>query len=88
MKKLIAIDGNSLMYRAYYALPAMTTRTGWPTGALYGFLGMLFKLLDTRPDYLAVAFDLHGPTFRHETFEAYKAGRKPMPDDLRPSSRC
>lgn len=82
-KQLIAIDGNSLMHRAYYALPSMTTREGFPTGALHGFLGMLLKLLERKPDYLVVAFDMHGPTFRHEQFEAYKAGRRETPDDLR-----
>ena len=84
MKKLIAIDGNSLMHRAYYALPSMTTKAGVPTGAIYGFLGMLLKLLDLMPDYLLVAFDMHGPTFRHEMYEEYKAGRRATPEDLRP----
>ncbi|MBR0026615.1 MAG: DNA polymerase I, partial [Clostridia bacterium] len=84
MKKLIAIDGNSLMHRAYYALPAMTTKTGVPTGAIYGFLNMLLKLTAMEPDYLVVAFDMHGPTFRHEMFEEYKAGRRETPEDLRP----
>ncbi|MCL2696440.1 MAG: hypothetical protein FWE69_08985, partial [Clostridiales bacterium] len=79
---MIAIDGNSLMYRAYYALPEMATKSGRPTGALYGFLSMLFKLAETTPDYLAVAFDVHAPTFRHEKYTAYKAGRKPTPPDL------
>ena len=83
MQKLIAIDGNSLMHRAYYALPAMTTADGTPTGALHGFLGMLLKLVSTNPDYLVVAFDMHGPTFRHATYAEYKAGRRPTPDDLR-----
>ncbi|HWQ05978.1 MAG TPA: DNA polymerase I [Feifaniaceae bacterium] len=83
IKQLIAIDGNSLMHRAYYALPSMTTREGFPTGALHGFLSMLFKLLERKPDYLVVAFDMHGPTFRHEQFEEYKAGRRETPDDLR-----
>ncbi len=83
MKQLIAIDGNSLLHRAYYALPGMTTREGIPTGALHGFFGMLLKLIERRPDYLLVAFDMHGPTFRHEEYEAYKAGRKETPDDLR-----
>ena len=76
MQKLIAIDGNSLMHRAYYALPAMTTADGTPTGALHGFLGMLLKLVSTNPDYLVVAFDIHGPTFRHATYAEYKAGRR------------
>ncbi|OQB25152.1 MAG: DNA polymerase I [Firmicutes bacterium ADurb.Bin182] len=84
MEKLIAVDGNSLMHRAFYALPSMTTKTGTPTGAIYGFLSMLFKLIELRPDYLVVAFDMHGPTFRHEAFKEYKEGRKETPEDLRP----
>lgn len=83
MKKLIAIDGNSLMHRAYWALPSMTTKDGTPTGAIYGFLGMLMKLIERKPDYLAVAFDMHAPTFRHEKYAEYKAGRQATPDDLR-----
>lgn len=82
MERLIAIDGNSLLYRAYYALPDMTTRDGVPTGALHGFLSMMLKLLETPPDYLAVAFDVHAPTFRHERYAAYKAGRRETPEDL------
>ena len=83
MTKLIAIDGNSLMHRAFYALPEMTTADGVPTGALHGFLSMLLKLIERQPDYLCVAFDMHGKTFRHETYAEYKAGRKETPDDLR-----
>lgn len=83
-KRLIAIDGNSLMHRAYYALPAMTSRDGTPTGAIFGFLSMLLKLVETKPEYLVVAFDLHGPTFRHEQYQEYKAGRRETPEDLRP----
>ncbi len=84
MQKLVVIDGNSLMHRAYYALPGMTTQDGFPTGALHGFLSMLLKLTASQsPDYLLVAFDMHGPTFRHETYAEYKAGRKETPEDLR-----
>lgn len=83
MKQLIAIDGNSLLYRAYYALPDMATRDGIPTGALHGFLTMLLKLVENRPDYLVVAFDMHVPTFRHKGYGAYKAGRKETPEDLK-----
>ena len=83
MKKLIAIDGNSLMHRAYYALPAMTAKDGTPTGAIYGFVSMLLKLLSYEPDYMLTAFDMHGPTFRHEQYAEYKAGRRATPDDLR-----
>jgi DNA polymerase-1 len=82
-QQLIAVDGNSLMHRAFYALPAMTTREGFPTNALHGFLNMLLKLAERKPDYLVVAFDMHGPTFRHEQYAAYKAGRRETPDDLR-----
>ena len=82
MKKLIAIDGNSLLFRAYYALPQMTASDGTPTGALHGFLSMLLKLVDQKPDYLAVAFDRKGPTFRHLEYDAYKAGRRETPEDL------
>ena len=83
MKKLIAIDGNNILYRAYFALPSMMTKTGVPTGAIFGFLSTLFKLTQEQPDYLLVAFDMHGPTFRHEQYDDYKAGRAEMPDDLR-----
>ena len=83
MKKLIAIDGNNILYRAYFALPSMMTKSGVPTGAIYGFLSTLFKLVQEKPDYLLVAFDMHGPTFRHEQYDAYKAGRAATPDDLR-----
>ena len=82
MKKLIAIDGNSLLFRAYYALPQMTASDGTPTGALHGFFSMLLKLIDQKPDYLAVAFDRKGPTFRHLEYDAYKAGRRETPEDL------
>jgi len=82
-KTLIAIDGNSLLHRAYYALPNMTSRDGTPTGALHGFLSMLVLLLQRNPEYLLVAFDMHGPTFRHERYSEYKAGRRETPDDLR-----
>jgi DNA polymerase-1 len=83
VEKLIAIDGNSLMHRAFYALPPMTAKNGYPTGAIYGFLSMLLKLAEQRPEYLVVAFDMHGPTFRHEVYKEYKEGRKETPDDLR-----
>jgi len=83
LKQLIAIDGNSLMHRAYHALPPMTTRAGTPTGALHGFISMLLKLIERNPDYLVVAFDMHGPTFRHDQFTEYKAGRKETEEDLR-----
>ena len=85
MKKLMLLDGNSLVYRAFFALSQadMRTSNGDPTGAIYGFLTMLFTLMtDHKPDGLAVAFDLPHPTFRHERVETYKAGRAKTPDDL------
>lgn len=80
--KLIAIDGNSLMFRAFYALPGMTNRGGTPTGALHGFLSMLMKLVEMKPDYMLVGFDLPVKTFRHEAYTEYKAGRKETPAEL------
>ncbi|MCP4650236.1 MAG: DNA polymerase I [PVC group bacterium] len=82
-KNLYIVDGNSYCYRAYYAVSGLTTSDGRPSGAVYGFINMLNKLKSTvKPDYLAICFDLKGPTHRHEKFEDYKAQRKPMPDDL------
>ncbi len=84
-KRLFLIDGNSLINRAFYALPPLTTAQGEPTNAVYGLTMMLFRLMeDYSPDQMFVAFDVPGPTFRHEQFEEYKANRKGMPDDLRP----
>ncbi|MBQ6425799.1 MAG: DNA polymerase I [Clostridia bacterium] len=80
---LIAVDGNSLMHRAFYALPDMRASDGTPTGAIHGFFSMLLPLLAQRPGYAAVAFDMHGPTFRHEQYAEYKAGRKETPTELR-----
>ncbi len=83
-KILLAIDGNSLIHRAYWALPQMTDNEGRPTNALYGFFSMLFRMAETyAPTHIVVAFDEKGPTFRHGMFEEYKAGRKPTPDDLK-----
>lgn len=82
-KLIIAIDGNSLCYRAYFAMSQLTAKDGTPTGALHGFFDMLLKLLERKPDYLTVAFDEHAPTFRHGFYPEYKAGRPPTPDDLR-----
>jgi DNA polymerase-1 len=82
-KRLFLIDGNSFCYRAYYAIRPLTNSKGQPTNAVYGFVTMLNKLIkDNAPDMLAVAFDLKGPTFRHEKYEEYKIHRKPMPDEL------
>jgi DNA polymerase-1 len=81
--RLFIIDGNSFCYRAYYAIRSLTTSKGFPTNAIYGFITMLNKLVNSEsPDYLAVSFDLKGPTFRHEKFADYKVHRKPMPQEL------
>ncbi|MEA2005406.1 MAG: DNA polymerase I [Acidobacteriota bacterium] len=82
-KKLYLIDGNSLFYRAFYAIRSLSTSKGFPTNAIYGFIQMLRKLLEEqKPCYLGIVFDTKGPTIRHEAFKDYKAHRKPMPDDL------
>ncbi len=84
-RKLVLIDANGLVYRAFFALPYFTTTTGRPTNAVYGFTNMLLKILDEeQPDFLAAAFDKPAPTFRHRAYEQYKAQRERMPDDLRP----
>ena len=84
MKKLVLIDGHSILHRAFYGVPDLTNVEGLHTNAIYGFLNILFKILDEeQPDFLAVAFDMHAPTFRHQLFEAYKGTRKAMPDELR-----
>ena len=83
MDKFVLIDGNSLLNRAYYATPVFTAKNGFPTNGIFGFVKLLLKIIsDKKPSYLAVAFDLHAPTFRHEMYADYKAGRKPMPEDL------
>lgn len=83
MEKLVLIDGNSLLNRAFYATPVFTTKDGLPTNGVFGFVKLLLKIMsDKKPTHLAVAFDLHAPTFRHQMYDGYKAGRKPMPDDL------
>ena len=83
MEKFVLIDGNSLLNRAYYATPVFTTKDGLPTNGVFGFVKLLLKIIsDKKPEYLAVAFDLHAPTFRHEMYGDYKAGRKPMPEEL------
>lgn len=83
-KKLVLIDGHSILNRAYYGLPNLTNSAGIHTGAVFGFLNIMFKILEEeKPDYIAVAFDVHAPTFRHEMYEAYKGTRKPMPEELR-----
>lgn len=83
-ERCVIVDGHSLMYRAFHALPLMDA-DGVYTNAVHGFLSMLLRVFrEQRPQYCAVAFDDHTPTFRHEGYEAYKAGRSPMPDELRP----
>jgi DNA polymerase-1 len=82
--RLILIDAHSLIYRAFFALPPMSTSDGRVTNAVYGFTSMLAIVLATRPEYAIAAFDLGKPTFRSQEYEQYKAGRRAMPDDLRP----
>ncbi len=83
-EKILLIDGHSILNRAFYGLPDLTNSEGQHTGAVYGFLNILFRILEEeKPDYLTVAFDLHAPTFRHKMYEAYKGTRKGMPDELR-----
>ena len=82
-KRLIIIDGNSIINRAFYALPDMSNSEGLKTNAIYGFTRMLFKIIDDyKPTHISVAFDKKAPTFRHKEFADYKAGRKKMPDEL------
>ena len=81
-KTLVAIDGNSLLYRAFFAMRYLSTSDGTPTNAVYGLLLMLMKVLEDKPDYVVVAFDTPKPTFRHVEYELYKAHRKAAPDEL------
>ncbi len=83
-EKLVLIDGHSILNRAFFGLPDLTNSEGIHTNAVYGFLNIMFKILEEeKPDYLAVAFDVKAPTFRHEMFDEYKGTRKPMADELR-----
>ncbi len=86
LDKLVLVDGNSIMNRAFYGIMGskmLTSKDGKHTNAVYGFLAILFKLLeDIKPEYLVVAFDLKAPTARHKLYEGYKANRKGMPDEL------
>ena len=83
VKSLVLVDGSSYLYRAFYALPGLTAPSGQPTGAIYGVLTMLHKLIkDERPNLLGIVFDAPGKTFRHELFPEYKANRKSTPEDL------
>lgn len=82
-KKFLAIDGNSIINRAFYGVRPLTTSDGRNTNAIYGFINMILKQKEKiNPDYGVVAFDMHAPTFRHKSYSQYKAGRKPMPDEL------
>jgi DNA polymerase-1 len=83
--RLFLIDGSSYIYRAFFAIPHLSNSKGFPTNAIYGFTNMLLKVVrEQEPEYLAIAFDAPGPTFRHEVFGEYKANRPSMPENLRP----
>ena len=83
-EKIVLIDGHSILNRAFYGIPDLTNAAGLHTNAVYGFLNILFKILDEeQPDYLTVAFDVHAPTFRHKMYAQYKGTRKPMAEELR-----
>ena len=82
-EKIVLIDGHSILNRAFYGVPDLTNAEGLHTNAVYGFLNILFRILDEeKPQYLAVAFDVHAPTFRHKIYDAYKGTRHPMPAEL------
>ena len=82
--KIVLIDGHSILNRAFYGVPDLTNSEGLHTNAVYGFLNIMFKILDEeKPEYLTVTFDVHAPTFRHEMYADYKGTRKGMPQELR-----
>ena len=84
MKKLLVVDGNSILNRAFYGVKLLSNRNGLYTNAIFGMINILMRQVEAlRPDYAAVAFDLKAPTFRHKMYDAYKAGRHAMPDELR-----
>lgn len=84
MQKIVLIDGHSILNRAFFGIPDLTNAEGLHTNAVYGFLNILFKILEEeKPDYLMVAFDVHAPTFRHKMYAEYKGTRKPMAEELR-----
>ncbi|MGE9948620.1 DNA polymerase I [Coprococcus catus] len=84
MSKIVLIDGHSILNRAFYGLPDLTNAEGLHTNAVYGFLNIMFKILEEeKPEYLTVAFDVHAPTFRHDMYSEYKGTRKPMAEELR-----
>jgi len=83
--RFVIVDGSNYLFRAFYAIRELSNSKGFPTNAIYGFTNMLMKLLrEQQPDYIAIAFDVKGPTFRHEAYEAYKATRRATPDALLP----
>ena len=83
MKKLLILDSNSILNRAFYGVRYLSAKDGTPTNAIYGFLNILLKLIkEQEPDYICAAFDVKAPTFRHKQYEGYKAQRKPMPEEL------
>ena len=83
MKTLLVVDGNSILNRAFYGIRTLTNSKGMPTNAVYGMVTMLTKQIEQySPDYTAIAFDLHAPTFRHKMYDGYKATRKGMPEEL------
>ena len=83
-KPFVLVDGSSYLFRAYYALPPLTNSKGLPTGAIYGVINMLKRLMaDYEPEHVAVVFDPKGKTFRHDLYTEYKANRTAMPDELR-----
>ena len=83
MEKILLIDGHSILNRAFYGIPVLTNYQGLHTNAVYGFINIMLKALeDEKADYIAVAFDLKAPTFRHKLFPQYKGTRKPMPAEL------
>ena len=84
MSKIVLIDGHSILNRAFYGLPDLTNAEGLHTNAVYGFLNIMYKILEEeKPEYLTVAFDVHAPTFRHDMYSEYKGTRKPMAEELR-----
>lgn len=83
-EKLVLIDGHSILNRAFFGIPDLTNSEGLHTNAVYGFLNILFKILEEeQPNYLTVAFDVSQPTFRHKMYAEYKGTRKPMAEELR-----
>ena len=83
MAKLLLMDGNNILHRAFYGLPDLTNVEGLHTNAVLGFLNILFRIMEEeKPDFLTVAFDLKAPTFRHKLYEAYKGTREGMPEEL------